>query len=90
MTHPKKLKRWFIYVLKCSDGSLYTGSTNDINARFAKHSAGKGAKYTRARRPLKLLYSRRFNTKSEALKAEYRMKQLSRSEKLSLILDQVK
>lgn len=75
---------WFVYIVKCSDDTLYTGATNDLDKRIAKHNAGKGAKYTKTRRPVTLLKSWEFPTKSEALKEEYRIKQLSREEKLKL------
>ncbi|MEC2076578.1 GIY-YIG nuclease family protein [Metabacillus fastidiosus] len=71
----------FFYVLECKDGSYYAGYTVDLAARVEKHNAGKGAKYTRARKPVKLLYNERFETKSEALKMEYSFKKLSRIEK---------
>jgi putative endonuclease len=80
--HPK---HWFVYILKCFDGTLYTGITNDIEKRLYQHNNSKrGAKYTRSRRPVKLLKSFLFTSKSEALKKEYRIKQLSREEKLKL------
>ncbi|UEX89977.1 GIY-YIG nuclease family protein [Staphylococcus ratti] len=75
----------YIYIVRCKDASLYTGYTTDIDARIAKHNEGKGAKYTKVRRPVKLLYQETFETKSEALKREYAIKQLSRKDKLQLI-----
>ncbi len=74
-----------VYILECKDGSLYTGYTNDINRRLLAHQQGKGAKYTRGRTPVKLVYKEEHVTKSEALRAEYRIKQLKRSEKERLI-----
>lgn len=71
----------FFYVLECRDGSYYAGYTNDLLARIQKHNAGKGAKYTRARKPVSLLYNKQFETKSDALKAEYYFKKLSRKKK---------
>ena len=81
----KKIEKWFVYVLECADGSLYTGSTNDIEARLEKHNSGKGAKYTRARLPVILKASWKYKNKSDAMKAEYQFKQLSREEKQEAI-----
>lgn len=67
------------------DGSLYTGYAKDVNARVAKHNEGKGAKYTKIRRPVELVYQEMFDTKSEALKREYEIKTYSRQQKLVLI-----
>ena len=78
-------KQWFVYMLECADGSLYTGVSNDLAKRVEKHNAGKGAKYTRSRLPVKLVYSETAPDKGEALKKEIKMKQLSRAEKLKLI-----
>ena len=75
----------YVYILKCGDGSLYTGWTNDIKKRFAAHCAGKGAKYTRSRLPVELVYWESFSNKSSALKREYAIKQCTRKEKLALI-----
>ncbi len=77
--------KYCVYILKCSDGSLYTGSTNDPVRRLEAHQNGKGAKYTRARLPLELVYLEEYNSKSEALSREYAIKQLTRAEKLRLI-----
>ena len=74
----------FVYILKCSDNTLYTGWTNDLNGRVHMHNAGNGAKYTKGRRPVQLMYFETFETKSQALKREYEIKQLCRSEKLKL------
>lgn len=75
----------FMYVLICADETLYTGYTTDLQKRIEAHNAGKGAKYTAARRPVRLLAHAAFETKHEAMSAEYHFKQLSRAEKLSLI-----
>lgn len=75
----------YMYVLECSDGTLYTGYIIDVEARVATHNAGKGAKYTAARRPVKLLASATFDTKHDAMSAEYHFKQLSRTQKDQLI-----
>ncbi|WP_374723884.1 GIY-YIG nuclease family protein [Calidifontibacillus erzurumensis] len=71
----------YVYILECSDGTYYTGYTNHLEKRIAMHQAGKGAKYTRGRRPVELLFSETFSSKSEALKAEYNIKRLSRTQK---------
>lgn len=77
---------YYIYIVQCSDGTLYTGSTNNIEKRIAIHNTGKtGAKYTKIRRPVELVYQEQFETKSEALKREHAIKQLSRIEKLMLL-----
>ena len=75
----------YVYILRCSDGSLYTGWTNNLEKRLKAHSAGKGAKYTKARLPVELVYYEEFEDKIEAMKREYEIKQLSRKEKLKLI-----
>ncbi len=75
---------WIVYILKCSDNSLYTGATNNLAKRIATHSAGKGARYTKSRLPVVLIKSFTCTSKSEALKLEYRIKQMSRAEKLKL------
>lgn len=71
--------------VKCSDGSLYTGWTNNLEKRIKDHNAGRGAKYTKARRPVVLVYKEEFPTKQEAMKREWEIKRLSRKEKLSMI-----
>lgn len=76
---------YHIYILLCRGGTLYVGSTNDIEKRVAVHNAGKGAKYTRGRLPVKLLYTESFETKGEALKREIQIKKISRAQKLSLV-----
>lgn len=75
----------FTYILECSDKSLYTGYTPDLEKRIATHNAGKGAKYTRGRLPVKLVYFEEYPTKEEAMHREYEIKQLKREEKLALI-----
>ncbi len=70
-----------MYVLECSDGTYYTGYTNRLEERIKTHNSGKGAKYTRGRTPVTLIYTERFETKEAAMKAEYRFKQLSRVQK---------
>lgn len=76
---------WWVYLLKCFDGTLYCGATNNLEKRIATHNAGRGARYTKARLPVTLRKSWSFDSKSEALKFEYKVKQLSREEKLKLI-----
>ena len=75
----------YTYILKCKDGSLYTGWTNDLEQRVAAHNTGKGAKYTKARRPVELVYFEEFETKEQALKREYAIKQMARKDKLELV-----
>lgn len=77
---------YFVYILKCSDGTLYTGITSDIARRIEEHNSSKlGAKYTKARRPVELVYSKEFDDRSSASIEEARIKKLSREEKLSII-----
>ena len=75
----------YTYMLKCSDGTLYTGWTNDLDKRVEAHNSGKGAKYTKARRPVELAYYEEFETKEQAMKRDYAIKQLGRKEKQKLI-----
>ncbi|AYY66107.1 GIY-YIG nuclease family protein [Staphylococcus hominis] len=75
----------FVYIVRCSDNSLYTGYTNNIEVRINKHNAGKGAKYTKTRRPVVLVYQEMYETKSEALRREYEIKTFTRQRKLKLI-----
>lgn len=75
----------YIYIVKCSEGSLYTGWTNNLEKRIEDHNAGRGAKYTKARRPVILVYKEEFSTKQEAMRREWEIKQMSRKEKLSMI-----
>ena len=76
---------YFTYILRCADGSLYTGWTNDLQHRLTAHNSGRGAKYTRARLPVSLLAYAEFATKHDAMHAEYAFKQLSRNEKDALL-----
>ena len=75
----------FTYIVRCSDGTLYTGWTNDLEKRIACHNQKKGAKYTKTRRPVELVYFEHFATKEEAMSREYHIKQLKRSQKQALI-----
>lgn len=76
---------WHLYILRCGDGSLYTGITTDVGKRFEAHQSGKGAKYTRGRGPLELVYRESCGSRSDASKREWQVKQLTREEKLELI-----
>lgn len=78
-------KSWHVYVVRCRDGTLYTGVTNDLERRIAEHNGGRGCRYTRGRRPVRLRYCEAFLDRSSALKREARIKGLSRWEKLVLI-----
>lgn len=74
-----------VYILECEDGSFYTGYAKDATSRFTKHLAGKGAAYTRSHKPLRIVYKTPFETKSEAMKEEIRIKKLSKKEKELLV-----
>ena len=77
---------YYLYIVKCADDTLYTGITTNLEKRIQDHNTSKlGAKYTRARRPVKLVYSKKFKNRSTATQAEFKTKQLSRKEKLELI-----
>jgi putative endonuclease len=77
---------WYVYIVECSDGTLYTGITTDVNKRIETHNKGKGAKYTKTRLPVVLRASFDGFDKSTAAKEEYRIKQLTRKEKLKMII----
>lgn len=79
------MTQYFVYILKCKDNSLYTGYTTDPKRRLKEHNLGKGAKYTRSRKPVKMVYLEKLNTLNEALKREYKIKTLNRNEKIFLI-----
>ena len=76
---------WYLYILRCGDGTFYTGITTDIERRLKMHQTGKGAKYTRSRLPVKLVYFEEHETKSEAMSREYAIKKMTRANKLKLI-----
>ena len=76
---------WYLYILRCRDGSLYTGITTDVPRRLAAHREGKGAKYTRGRGPLELVHQETCGTHSQALRRELEIKALTRQEKLAYI-----
>lgn len=78
-------KKYYTYVLLTENNTLYCGYTDDVEKRFEAHKSGKGAKYTRANKPVKVIYSACFETKSEAMKEEHRIKHLTRDEKLEFI-----
>ena len=78
------MKTWFLYLIECTDGSIYTGITTDVAARFAAHCQGKGARYTRAHPPLRILGVISYPDRSSASKAEYAVKQLSAQQKRRL------
>jgi len=78
-------KSWYVYILKCADGTYYTGITTNINRRIKEHSTKKGAKYTKQRGPFKLVYKASFHNRSSASKEEHRIKSLSLYEKIKLI-----
>ena len=81
-----KSDKWYIYILECADKTLYTGSTNDLDKRLEAHNSGNGAKYTKARLPVKLVYHEEFDDKKEAMKREWYIKhKLSRKQKMELI-----
>ncbi len=80
------MKKWYVYIVECADGSLYTGITTDVHRRILEHNYGmKAAKYTRSRRPVKLVYRKEVSNRSEASKEEARIKKLTRARKLELI-----
>ena len=75
----------YVYIVKCKDGTYYTGYTNDLKRRIKQHNAGEGAKYTKGRRPVKLVHSERFKSKSRAMQREYEIKQFTRQKKVEII-----
>ncbi|MEJ2405562.1 MAG: GIY-YIG nuclease family protein [Candidatus Thiodiazotropha sp.] len=81
----KQKRQWCLYIVRCADGSFYTGITNDLERRVLEHNSGVGAKYTRGRRPVMLAYSEIHDDRSEACKREYAVKRMSRQQKHRLI-----
>ena len=79
------MRMYYVYMLKCADGSLYTGYTNDLQKRVDVHNSGRGAKYTKSRLPVRLVYSEEYQSKSSALKREAEIKKLTRAQKEKLI-----
>lgn len=80
----QEAKSWCVYILSCADGTLYTGATNDLENRLEVHNLGNGARYTRSRTPVTLIYSEACDSRSDALSREYAIKQLTRQQKLTL------
>jgi putative endonuclease len=76
---------YYVYILRCSDGTLYTGSTTDLVERESKHNEGRGAKYTTSRRPVKVVYSEAHESRSAAQTREYQLKRWSRAKKEALV-----
>jgi putative endonuclease len=76
---------WHVYIILCSDGSFYTGATNNLEKRFLNHIKGKGGRYTRSHKPIKIIYREQFNTKSEALKREIEIKSWRKAKKLKVL-----
>jgi len=85
MPTTNEVPSWFVYIVHCADGTLYTGITNNVQRRIHAHNTGKGAKYTKSRRPVRLLYVEQQDTKGEALSREYKIKQFPREKKIELI-----
>jgi putative endonuclease len=81
----KSKTRWWVYILRCADGSLYTGITTDVERRLRQHNAGTASKYTRSRRPVEVVYRRSLPSQSKALQWEATIKSLARSDKIELI-----
>lgn len=79
-----RVARWFVYIARCSDETLYVGIARDVAARIAQHDAGRGARYTRGRAPLRVLATRRCRTQGDALRLERALKRLDRSEKIAM------
>lgn len=76
---------YYVYILRCTDGSLYCGYTTDVEKRFEKHKSGKGAKYTKSHPPLEVVYKEEFENKSDALKRECEIKSMTRAQKEKLL-----
>ena len=81
----KKSNKWYVYIIECKDGKLYTGMTNDLENRIKQHNRGHGCKFTKYRIPVRLLHNEKFNTRGEALSREAQIKNLTRDKKLELI-----
>ena len=79
--------KWFVYILRCVDDTLYTGITNDLDHRLKAHNAGTASKYTRVRRPVEIVYREKVETKGDALRRELQIKAMSRRDKQALILN---
>ncbi len=81
------MQKWFVYILECSDKTLYTGITTDIKRRVKEHNSGKGARYTRSKGPVKPVFQITVSDRSKASKLEYKIKQFSKKQKLALIAE---
>ncbi|HZW84994.1 MAG TPA: GIY-YIG nuclease family protein, partial [Nitrososphaerales archaeon] len=77
--------KYWVYIVRCADGTLYAGTATDVDRRIREHSSGKGARYTRGRRPVTLVYSELAGSRSDALRREFRLKRLTRTRKEALI-----
>ena len=84
------MNTWFVYIIRCTDGSLYTGCTNHVIRRWHEHRKGSGAKYLRANKPESVIYIEEHPNRSEACKREYQIKQFTKHEKESLVLEKKK
>ena len=82
---PAAVRLWFVYLLRCADGTLYAGSTTDVDARVRAHNAGRGARYTSGRRPVAAVYREACGSKSAALRREHALKRLTRSAKEAIV-----
>ena len=82
---PMAAAEWVVYILECKDGTFYTGITNDLERRFKSHQNGKGARFTRVRRPLRLVYREAVTSRARALVREYEIKRMSRRRKEKLV-----
>ena len=82
---PAAVRPWFVYLLRCADGTIYAGSTTDVGARTAAHNSGRGARYTKGRRPVAVVYQEACESRSAALAREHALKRLTRFEKETLI-----
>jgi len=85
MRHFKRSGKFYVYIVQCLDGTYYTGYTNDLENRLRLHNSGKGAKYTRSRRPVKLVWSRKYRFFRDAFLEEKRIQSLARQEKIELV-----
>ena len=85
MKRAKSIKRFFVYILKCKDGTFYTGYTNDLKKRIGLHNTGKGAKYVKGRGPAKLVYAKEYVFRKHAMKIERKIKAMTRKRKIKLI-----
>jgi len=81
------MKNWKVYVVRCRDGSLYTGISDDVRARVEMHNTGKGARFTRGRGPVKLVYEENCGDKGKALRREYEIKKMDKSDKERLVIE---